>query len=100
MYTRVVRNKKGLHWLYSEFLCDTVADIADLPTTKKTDQYGTACCAGSKAYVVDNGAKYILNHNDEWKLIPSSGNNSSSGETTITDDMIATQDEAKAYFGF
>lgn len=41
-----------------EFICDTVADVANLPK----------CCAGSTALVVEGGKIYMVNASGEWKL--------------------------------
>lgn len=47
----------------SEFVCDTVADIADLPTEKNK------VYPGSTALVAATGEVYILNASREWVLL-------------------------------
>lgn len=51
---------------YSEFVCDTVVDLADLPTTVSVDKYKKfdTCSIGSKATVISNKTTYILNSNN------------------------------------
>jgi len=40
-----------------EYICDTAADLSDLPTS---------CLAGSKAYVASTGDSYVLNAVGVW----------------------------------
>lgn len=42
---------------YEEYICDTEADIADLPKS----------CVGSTALVVESGRIYMVNASGEWK---------------------------------
>jgi len=50
---------------YSEFLCDNVDDLPNLPTNvKKTDDFPT-CAIGSRAFVGDDA--YMLFPSEEWK---------------------------------
>lgn len=42
---------------YYEFYCDTVDDIADLPTD---------CQVGSTALVIEGALVYMLNNQGEW----------------------------------
>ena len=56
---------------YSEFTCDTAADIADLPTNKDVGKYKNldTCSIGSKATVISDRTMYILNGNNQWVLL-------------------------------
>lgn len=47
----------------SEFVCDTTADIADLPTDKKK------VYPGSTALVAETSEVYILNASYQWVLL-------------------------------
>ena len=50
---------------YSEFLCDGIEDLENLPTNiKKTDDFPT-CAIGSRAFIGDN--TYTLFPSQEWK---------------------------------
>lgn len=49
------------------FLCDTTADIKDLPTEDKPGACGDCCSAGSIAVIADTHDKRILNNQGEWK---------------------------------
>ena len=44
----------------SQFVCDTEADITDLPTT---------VAMGSQAIVIATGALYVMNSADTWTLL-------------------------------
>ena len=56
---------------YSEFTCDTAADIADLPTNKDIGKYKNldTCSIGSKATVISDRTMYILNGDNQWILL-------------------------------
>ncbi|HAU88345.1 MAG TPA: hypothetical protein DCW90_23580 [Lachnospiraceae bacterium] len=56
---------------YSEFTCDTAADIADLPTNKDVGKYKNldTCSVGSKATVISDRTMYILNGDNQWVLL-------------------------------
>lgn len=56
---------------YSEFTCDTAADIADLPTNKDIGKYKNldTCSVGSKATVISDRTMYILNGDNQWVLL-------------------------------
>ena len=56
---------------YSEFTCDTAADIADLPTNKDVGKYKNldTCSIGSKATVISDRTMYILNGDNQWVLL-------------------------------
>ena len=75
---------------YSNFVCDTMNDINDLPTNKKTGENGLETCSiGSKAIVIENREQYILNGNNEWKLLKNYKSQSGGGsnleiDTTLT----------------
>lgn len=50
---------------YSEFLCDGIEDLENLPTNiKKTDDFPT-CAIGSRAFIGDN--TYMLFPSEGWK---------------------------------
>ena len=59
------------------FLCDTVADIANLPTTSsdgliQADGNNVVCkkvTMGSVVYVIATGDRYLLNSLDQWVKI-------------------------------
>ena len=51
---------------YSEFLCDGIEDLENLPTnTKKTDDFPATCAIGSRAFIGDD--TYMLFPSQEWK---------------------------------
>lgn len=45
---------------YYEFICDSVDDIASLPTD---------CAPGSVAFVIEGSVCYMLNNQKTWKSI-------------------------------
>lgn len=49
------------------FLCDTEADIINLPTEKSTGVCGECCSAGSLAIIAYPHGTRILNTQGEWK---------------------------------
>lgn len=60
---------KNVPYNFSRFICDTVDDLAELPTAHSnsyTDPSVTKCSVGSLAKVVEDQTMYILNNNDEW----------------------------------
>lgn len=64
----------------SEFICDKVTDINDLPTSVGSN--GKHICAiGSTAEVIEDGSKYILNNQNQWVLKDSPQNSSTTPET-------------------
>lgn len=69
----------------SEFLCDKVADINDLPTSAGSNGKHT-CAIGSTAEVIEDGSKYILNNKNQWtrkKEAASGGTGSISNEEVV-----------------
>lgn len=48
------------------FMCDTEADIADLPTEEKVGSCGKCCASGSIAIIADTKEKKMLNTQGEW----------------------------------
>ena len=56
---------------YSEFTCDTAADIADLPTNKDIGKYKNldTCSIGSRVTVISDRTMYILNGDNQWVLL-------------------------------
>ena len=85
---------------YSEFTCDTAADIADLPTNKDIGKYKNldTCSIGSKATVISDRTMYILNGNNQWVLLKdykaTGGGNSILIDETLTESGQAA--DAKA----
>lgn len=60
----------------TEFLCDYQSDVTNLPTNRKV---------GSRAYVIENGNRYVLNSEHIWILQPTSGGG---GLPPTTDTII------------
>lgn len=48
---------------YTEFVCDTIADVALLPTSPKEVAHGSA------AICLENGEVYMLNGQGRWVMI-------------------------------
>lgn len=79
-----------------EFICDTAADVTNLPTSKKMGkaQAGDTvsdemCAVGSTASITETGDLYELNASDTWVKKPAEG----SGEgSDITIDKTLTQE--------
>lgn len=73
----IINSRKTTAYGVRQFLCDTEADVANLPSG------GTP---GSTAYVIASGQRYILNHTKDWVLVStassSSGNGGNGGSTT------------------
>ena len=69
MWSRVVYGGLYVPYNYSKFICDTKADLAELPTnTKSSDVHKIkSCSVGSIAIVIENSTTYILSNNGEWK---------------------------------
>lgn len=82
---------------YSVFAVDTVAELADLPTTSKGgigELKNTYCKIGSRAIVTVTSDRYILNGSDEWVVdVTASGGNyavaTSEDIKGITDNFLA-----------
>lgn len=53
---------KGSNGEHQEFLCDTAADVANLPMGGAPNQP----CPGSTAYVIETGETYILSNALIW----------------------------------
>lgn len=64
----------------SEFICDKIADVNDLPTSAGSNGKHT-CAIGSTAEVIEDGSKYILNNQNQWVLKDSPQNSSTTPET-------------------
>jgi len=61
------------------FLCDERDDIANLPTQMtRSAKFANGVPAGSKAYVAEDGSKWVLSPAGTWAEKPSSGGGSSS----------------------
>lgn len=55
---------------YSEFTCDTILDLNNLPTNKEKGINNLETCSiGSKAIVIENRSQYILNGRNQWVLL-------------------------------
>ena len=79
-----------------EFICDTAADITNLPTSNKMGkaQAGDTvsdemCAVGSTASVTETGDLYELNESDTWVKKPVEG---SGEESDIAIDNTLTQE--------
>ena len=79
-----------------EFICDTAADITNLPTSNKMGkaQAGDTvsdemCAVGSTASVTETGDLYELNASDTWVKKPVEG---SGEESDIAIDNTLTQE--------
>lgn len=78
---------------YSEFVCDTVVDLADLPTTVSVDKYKKfdTCSIGSKATVISNKTTYILNSNNQWIML---NDYKTSGGSIVVDETLTESGQA------
>lgn len=74
---------------HQEFICDYLSDIDLLPTQKNTEK---RCPTGSKAFVIENSSRWMLNSEGLWKQIFTSGSGGA-GEGTGGDIDIATDEE-------
>lgn len=99
MWKRIGYGKENFPYNYSEFLCDSESDIANLPTSKKDsdaeDGIIPNCSPGSKAIVVETKKVYILNNADEWVYLYDCGGNGGGGGTISVD--VATPEETKTF---
>lgn len=68
MYSRLCYGKRDYPFNYCEFICDSISDLADLPTNEDmgTGRDKAKCAIGSKAHVLQNKKMYILNNSNEW----------------------------------
>lgn len=74
-----------------EFICDYRTDIHTLLTQ---DSNKDKCPTGSKAFVIEDSSRWILNSEGIWKEIFTSGSGGSSGSSgEIGKDSIATDSE-------
>lgn len=78
---------------YSEFVCDTVVDLTDLPTTVSVDKYKKfdTCSIGSKATVISNKTTYILNSNNQWIML---NDYKTSGGSIVVDETLTESGQA------
>lgn len=91
MWSRIVYKKKDFPFNYSEFICDIENDIATLPTNKQSDSVKLETCSiSSKAFVIDTKSLYMLNNQNEWKLIRDI---STSGGGSLANIDFATLEE-------
>lgn len=63
MAVKQISDDRDFDW--EEYIIDTPADVASLPTT---------CGWGSRAICISTGDIYILNSNKEWKMLWESNN--------------------------
>lgn len=68
---------------HQEFICDERSDILLLPTQITTKD---KCPTGSKAFVIDDCSKWILNSKGVWKEIIIENSSSIDGEINIATD--------------
>ena len=95
MWSRIIYGKKDFPFNYSEFICDIESDIATLPTNKRSDTVKSEPCSiGSKAFVIETKSLYMLNNQNEWKLIR---NISTSGDGGSANIDFATPEEFYEY---
>ena len=79
---------------YSVFAVDTVAELADLPTTSKGgvgELKNTYCKIGSRAIVTATSDRYILSGSDEWVVDKNAG-----GGGSGSDIIFATNEDIKS----
>ena len=57
---KAIKESGKVKYNVTEFICDTIEDIKDLPTTVEV---------GSTALVVEETKVFMLNNNKEWKEI-------------------------------
>lgn len=75
---------------HQEFICDYRSDIDMLPTQNSGKD---KCPTSSKAFVIEDSSKWMLNSEGVWKQILNSGSGGSSGGGDIGDIGIATDGE-------
>ena len=51
---------------FKSFICDAVADIANLPTLTDSKSGFSPCAHGSECFCVENGKTYYLTGNNIW----------------------------------
>lgn len=70
-----------------DYLCDTVGEVTELPKMATTNP---PIAMGSRAEVIEDGSKYILNGNDEW--VPDAASGGAGGGTVVVtwDDVKVT----------
>lgn len=76
---------------YSVFAVDTVAELADLPTTSKGgvgELNNTYCKIGSRAIVTSTSERYMLSGADEWIIDKNAGGGSGSDIVFATNEEI------------
>ena len=70
MFTILSNSGKPADYI-TEYLLDTAADVANLPTSG---------APGSKAFVIADSTYYMLNHAKTWVKVNLASGNSSGGE--------------------
>ena len=82
--------KRTGHWInnQNEYMCDTSADIASLPTLSSDPPAEF----GSRAYVISDGGTWILNSQGVWKKQPIGGEEVGivTIESVETDEYLAS----------
>lgn len=51
--------------VYMEYVCDTIAEVANLPTSKNSDSIDRPR-PGSTAVIAEAGMVYVLSNEREW----------------------------------
>lgn len=73
---------------HEEFICDSLSDIAKLPTA--------GCIPGSEAFVIEDSSNFMLNNANVWKkIIKVTSDGGASGGDTIDESNIATDEEVE-----
>lgn len=78
----------------AKFVCDTEADIANLPTEKNK------IYPGSTAVVAETGNLYILNASYSWVLFKAAASSGGNTDDPLAGYDYATTDDIDALFGF
>ena len=87
MFNRVAYGHNWRPYNYSEFVCDSDADVASLPTTANKE-----CAVGSMAFVPSTGNTYVLNGSGEWIQSQYSGGGGGGGKY-VPDEDVATDED-------
>ena len=60
------------HLNYTEYICDLVSDIAELPTNESKGTQNdvsivnSECAVGSTAFVIEDSSVYMLGNDSKW----------------------------------
>ncbi len=80
-----------------EFVCDTRADVANLPTQTTENN---RCVTGSTAFVIEDSSEWMLNSLGEWKVTTKAAGSASGGggETgVVTIEESESEEYQKIY---